>query len=544
MSRGAPTRASGLLSSGMAAGRRVLARADALANRLYGAESNPLYHSGALAVWCFVIVAVTGLYLLLFYRISAPYASVERIDAQLFTGRWIRSLHRYASDLAVIAAVVHAFRMAVQDRAWGPRALAWISGVFLLLTFLVCGWTGYVMVWDTQGQVLAMEGAQLLDALPLFAEPIGRTFVGEEDMPRAFFFMNLFAHIAIPVGILLVLWIHVSRLARTYLLPPRGLRWVALGFMSLFAVVWPAPLGPEADLVRIPQVLHLDVFYNGWLPIAQRTGAGFGWLFVTVVLGLPLLMPVVMRRRGDEAPPPSWVNPRFCTGCEQCYHDCPYEAISMVPRNEEGRSDFVGLVDPLKCVSCGICAGSCAPMGVGPEGRTGRDQLADVRDFVEKGAPAADEVVLIACERTAAGWGAGEFDGSRVVPVSCAGSLHTSVIEYLVRAGAGGVMVVACPPRDCWNREGGIWLEERIYNNREAELKDRVDRRHLRVTYAAEGEKRALRAELDAFRGRVRSLQRALTPEKDISIDTVCEVPTVSVAEESSRWDEGGSPTP
>ncbi|NIP82298.1 MAG: hydrogenase iron-sulfur subunit, partial [Gemmatimonadetes bacterium] len=55
--------------------------------------------------------------------------------------------------------------------------------------------------------------------------------------------------------------------------------------------------------------------------------------------------------------------------------------------------------------------------------------------------------------------------------------LHTSVIEYLVRAGAGGVMVVACPPRDCWNREGVTWLEERVYNEREAELKDRVDRR-------------------------------------------------------------------
>ena len=40
---------------------------------------------------------------------------------------------------------------------------------------------------------------------------------------------------------------------------------------------------------------------------------------------------------------------------------------------------MVARVDPDLCVSCGICAGSCAPMVVGPPGRSGRDQLAQVR---------------------------------------------------------------------------------------------------------------------------------------------------------------------
>ena len=40
-------------------------------------------------------------------------------------------------------------------------------------------------------------------------------------------------------------------------------------------------------------------------------------------------------------------------------------------------ADLVARVDPQLCVSCGICAGSCAPMGVGPRGRIwiARDQL-------------------------------------------------------------------------------------------------------------------------------------------------------------------------
>ncbi|NIP14161.1 MAG: hypothetical protein GWN02_29880, partial [Gemmatimonadetes bacterium] len=118
--------------------------------------------SGTIVVGLLVVLLVTGLYLLLFYRIGAPYASVARITEQAWLGRWIRRLHRYASDAAVVAVVVHAFRMFAQGRSWGPRALAWVSGLVLLFVLFVCGWTGYVMVWDVQAQLLAVEGARFL----------------------------------------------------------------------------------------------------------------------------------------------------------------------------------------------------------------------------------------------------------------------------------------------------------------------------------------------------------------------------------------------
>lgn len=515
-------------------GRRGLAQLDALFNRIYGWENNPLYHSGALVVACLLILTATGLYLLLFYRISAPYESVERITSQAFAGRWIRTLHRYVSDAAVVAAAVHALRMMVQNRTWGPRALAWFSGVGLFGVFLFCGWTGFVMVWDTQGHLLAMEGARLLDALPVFSEPVGRAFVGETAMPRAFFFMNLFAHIAIPVGILVLLSVHVSRLARSSLMPPKPLFRGFLAVFVLVSILVPVALDPEADLLRVPADFGLDVFYNFWLPLSRGVPTGVVWLVLLSVLTAALMVPFITRPRAEAAPEPSWVNPRFCTGCEQCYHDCPYEAISMVVR-DDGRDGFVGFVDPLKCVSCGICAGSCAPMGVGPEGRTGRNQLDEVKEFISRVEPSRDDVVLVSCDRTAAGGARdGVFAGSPVLRVSCAGSLHTSVIEYLVRAGAGGVMVVSCPPRDCWNREGVKWMEERVYEQREAELKDRVDRRRIASVYAAEAESSKLTAEVELFRSRVQSLDRALG-ETSIRIDTLCETPEVSVVSEGDE---------
>lgn len=509
-------------------GRKGLAKLDAWFNALYTWRYNPLYHSGALVVAAFMVLLVTGLYLLLFYRIGSPYESVARVTDQAFAGRWIRTLHRYVSDLAIVAALVHALRMFVQGRSWGPRALAWVSGVVLLFAFFVCGWTGYVMVWDTQAQVLAAEGARLFDAIPIFSEPIVRAFVGESAMPPAFFFLNLFAHIALPVGVGLILWIHVSRLARTYLMPPKRVTWGMVGLFTGLSILWPIAMDPKADLLRLPGQVSLDLMYGFWLPMSRGLPAGWIWAAFLVATAAALLVPFIQRPKKGREPAPSVVHERFCTGCEQCYHDCPYEAISMVKRTD-GRDGFVGRVDPGKCVSCGICAGSCAPMGVGPAQRTGRDQLVQIETFLRQEQPGAEDVVIVACGR---GPTTGRhFMDAPVYPVSCVGSMHTSVIEYLVRAGAGGVLIASCPPRDCWNREGVSWLEERVHHEREAELKARVDRRRVRIAYAGEAEPLRLFADLQAFRAEVAALHAA-EAEEDIEIDVECETPEVSVAEE------------
>lgn len=503
---------------------RALARLDAAANRLYGWRYNPLYHSGAITVVLLLVLIGTGVYLLLFYRIGSPYESVAGITGQAWGGRWIRSLHRYASDAALLAAAVHGFRMFAQRRSWGPRALAWVSGLVLVFLFFVCGWTGYVMIWDSQAHLLAAAGAGLLDLLPVFSEPMSRTFVGERPMPSAFFFINFFLHVALPLGLGLGLWIHVARVARPALLPTRRMGWSVVGVLVAASFLWPVGMAPEADLLRVPSEVPLDLFYGFWVPFAEATGPVVVWaVFFSVALVL-LLVPVWTRRSGDARPPRSMVNERACTGCEQCYHDCPYEAISMVERSE-GRVGMVARVDPALCVSCGICAGSCAPMVVGPPGRSGRDQLVAVRERIAARPPGADQVVLIACDRGAGGVaanGAGDLEGAILHRVRCAGSLHTSVIEHYLRAGSAGVMVVACPPRDCQNREGAKWVEARMFGGREAELKERVDRDRVHLAFAGGAERGEVLRELARFRGRLAGLA-LLEAEDDVDVTALCE---------------------
>jgi coenzyme F420-reducing hydrogenase delta subunit len=121
------------------------------------------------------------------------------------------------------------------------------------------------------------------------------------------------------------------------------------------------------------------------------------------------------------------------------------------------------------------------------------------------------------------------LDGAPVLGVTCAGNLHTSVVEFLLRAGAGGVMVTSCVPRDCWNREGPKWLEQRLYHEREAELQERVDRRRIRLVHMAEAERPELLAALRDFRRDLDALAAAES-ERAIDLERECEIPTRKAA--------------
>jgi ferredoxin len=508
---------------------RLVTAADAVANRLYTARFNPLYQSGTIVVAMYLTIVTTGLWLILFYRVAAPWESVAGLTANPWIGNWVRGLHRYASDAAVVATLVHAFRMFAQGRSWGARVLAWVSGGVLAILLWLCGWTGYVLVWDTFGEYLATDGARMLDALPILSEPLSRAFTGERPVPGVFFFVTLFAHIGIPLGMGVVFWLHIKRLERPVLLPPRALAWTSIACLAAIAIASPIPMAPKANAFVRPDTIPIDLFFAFWIPWMGRLGSGTALAIVTAGVIAFLVAPAFTTRRATAKPAPSVVDEDLCTGCFQCSRDCPYGAIQMIERPGR-RSMLMARVDPELCVSCGICAGSCAPMGVGPPGRTGRDQLAQIQAFLASADRRAGEIVTVCCEHGAAAYrSALAAEGAAIYTTECAGNLHTSTIEMLIRGGAGGVLVLPCPPRDCWNREGPKWLTERVYHDREAELQPRVDRARVRIVSVAAGEGPEAVAAVRLFSADVARLSLPIR-DRSIEIDAECDRETVGGA--------------
>jgi ferredoxin/coenzyme F420-reducing hydrogenase delta subunit len=454
----------------------------------------------------------------------------------------MRALHRYASDLAVVAVVLHVVRLVVQGKTWGPRALAWVTGVVLAGLMFFSAMTGFVLVWDEFGQKLAVAGAKMLRLVPLFQEPPDRAFVGERPMASQFFFMNLFLHVAVPLGMVACLWLHTARLARAAWFPERKVALGTLVGLVLLAVLWPAPLPPEADLLAIPGRVDADWFYGFWLPLAHGSAVA-GAIAGAVLLGVFLAVPWWMRPRARSRPSPAFANPEKCEGCQQCFQDCPYDAIQMVPGLHPERHPLLAQVQPDLCVSCGLCIGSCASLAIGPEAQTAWHQLAAARELVASTGDAARTMLLVACGNNS---GLGErlrthFADARDTThfaVDCVGTLHPSTVAYLASRFAGAV-VLGCPAQSCVYREGAMLADARILRGQAPALPGRISPESVQVMHLSPGEWPEVVSAIEAFRDARRTPRRRGGPRARHVLAAVSSAALLAVLALGSRWPQG-----
>jgi ferredoxin len=474
---------------------------DGVLDRTYGSRWNPTHQSGPLAVALMLVAVATGIYLLFAYRIAGPYESMQRIQADVWAGRWLRALHRYASDAAVAFVALHALRMLAEGRTWGPRVLAWVTGLVLTSATLVVGWTGYVLVWDAHGQMLGAAGARLFDSLHVLTTPIGRIFGGDMVAPSSFFFLNLFVHMSLPLGMALLLWVHTLRLARSHWMPERRVWLTATLALTALSLAVPATLGPAADGLTLGDRAAYDVFYTAWVPLATRLPPAAAWAVSLAIALLPLSVPIWWRPRREARGEPAHHNPLACTGCGQCVIDCPFEAIAMVPNTTGRGTHELAFVNAERCVSCGLCAGSCDQLAIGPPARDGHAQVRAARQLEGTADPQA--FALVHCghdgvgERLAARMREG---GVRVteIEVDCAGALHALAVQLLAERNSG-VFVLACPPHRCRSREGVGLALERLLQGRHPDLKHPLDATRVRFASGGAADLAALTAEFAAF---------------------------------------------
>lgn len=475
------------------------------AGRVFDRGSNPFYVLGALAFFFLWLLIVSGAYLLLVYRlnIDGAYESIQSLtERQPYWGGIVRSLHRYAADGLMIAMVLHGLRTFLADQYRHARWMAWVTGVVVLGVVWVEGILGYWMVWDDRAQLIALKTAEFLDVLPIVGAPLPRAFLSRDLVTNLFFFVIIALHIALPVLALIGLWLHVSRITRPVITPPRGLMAGVLLLTLILCAVNPATSGPPADPGRLPADLPLDWFYLGAYPILAALPAGLSWILL--VAGASALIAVPWLFAPRRAKPVSLVLTR-CNACALCYEDCPYEAISMRPRTDGRPYDRQAEIDPARCVSCGICIGSCSTaalllpdaslIGMLTEIRKRRSALRVSRE---------PSMLVFVCER-AVPVDQVRRDAPWLAPIAlpCIGAIHPLVIERALRSGAAGVFVAGCPEGDCHERTGSRWLADRLAGRRNPSARRPIDLSKVRIAEYSPVRAAELAAEVEAFARRV-----------------------------------------
>lgn len=105
---------------------------------------------GSLALFCFMIQMVTGVFLLLYYTPTPDHAheTVSFITHELPFGKIVRGLHHWGASAMALVVGLHMLQVFVWGAYKKPRQVIWLLGVGLLLLTMGLAFTGYLLPWD------------------------------------------------------------------------------------------------------------------------------------------------------------------------------------------------------------------------------------------------------------------------------------------------------------------------------------------------------------------------------------------------------------
>lgn len=449
-------------------------------NRFAKSDFNPLHHLGTLTIFMLVVLIATGTYLTLIYRPGAEvaYETVEKISSTWY-GSLIRSVHRYASDAMIILILLHLVRMLFGDRFWGQRWVAWTSGWIMLAMVWLTGTFGYWMIWDQRAQWMTEYMMETL------AGTSGLTYIAPDLASRTFsnFVIILFLHVFLPLIGFLGIYIHGLRLSRARWWSPRWASIQAVVGLVVLSLIKPTQSFAPADLSTLVESVPMDAYYLGFLPLIDKMGNVIFWGLAILIGGSLFLLPWLASGRDDG---PALVTDAKCTGCVLCYAECPYDAIRMVPRDDDSGYQKLAVINAKQCTACGICVGACPTDAIDLKGGYSSEQTFNVirgalhREvkeghpvtvvFVSQrakalgGIPAQLNVSGEKAHVAVAGWG--ESEAARVVTavLPSVGAVNIEWIKSLLNGeGARDVVIVSHPYDDALNREDAHWILNRLH---------------------------------------------------------------------------------
>ncbi len=189
---------------------------------------------GEVALYSFIALIATGIYLTLFFdpslakthytgaygplrgaEVSEAYRSVLDISFRYKAGLLIRQTHHWAADVFVASIVLHLMRVFFTGAFRKPRELTWLIGLIMLFVALLEGYLGYSLVDDLLSGMGLAIGYSVALSMPLVGGPLGLLLWGAPFPGTHHFESRMYiAHVfLLPVLIGTLIAIHLALVA-------------------------------------------------------------------------------------------------------------------------------------------------------------------------------------------------------------------------------------------------------------------------------------------------------------------------------------------
>ena len=179
---------------------------------------------GEVALWSFVVLLLTGVFLTLWFRpsmaevvydgsydqlrgiqMSEAYASSLNISFDVRAGLLMRQMHHWAAMIFVAGMMVHLLRVYFTGAFRKPRELNWVIGSLLLLLGTLEGFTGYSLPDDLLSGTGIRAADGFMKSMPVVGTYMsfflfGGEFPGDSIIPRLYT-----VHVLLIPGILIAL---------------------------------------------------------------------------------------------------------------------------------------------------------------------------------------------------------------------------------------------------------------------------------------------------------------------------------------------------
>jgi len=289
-----------------------------------------IYVFGSATLFLFVLQAVTGMFLAIYYAPTPDHAydSVQFIENQVTFGWFVRGLHHWGASGMVMAVGLHMLQVFLYGAFKPPRELMWMVGVVLLLLVLGFAFTGYLLPWDQTAYWATQVGINMVGTVPLVGDFLVKVMRGGETLgaltlSRFFAVHVLFLPAVIVTGIMLHLfilrrvgpagpWDEKKAAAGSETFYPRQVYMYAVVMVGVFAVLVllaclvPFPLADKANpsdtsFVPVPEWYFL--FYYELLKHVHGPLEPFAtWILPGLFIAVLLLWPFLDWQKTVRAP--------------------------------------------------------------------------------------------------------------------------------------------------------------------------------------------------------------------------------------------------